>query len=451
MKRTKLLIALLSALLAGKVVMAQVKVPRLVSDGMVLQREAPIRIWGWASPGEKITIKFDGETASGVTDDRGKWVVVLSPKKAGGPYAMDINGINHIWLKNIMVGEVWVCAGQSNMELPMERVKEKYSDIIAHSDNGSIRQFKVPQRYDSTGPRENLSGGKWESANPSTVPGFSAIAYFFARELNERYHVPVGLINTAAGDRPDEAWMSTNATGFYNGMIAPVVNYTIKGVIWYPGEADVSRASEYITTFPLLIADWRHQWNQGVFPFLFVQLEGYGVVKDQAEESNRAALRDAQRMALALPKTGMAATMDLGESNDMHPLNKADVSKRLMLAAEHVAYGRGNMIWTGPVYHSMKVKGDKVHVHFTEVENGLIVKGGGELHGFAVAGADNHFVPAKAVIEGKNVVVAWSESVPNPVAVRYAWADNPQGANLYNRDILFNDGLPAPSFAGRSK
>jgi sialate O-acetylesterase len=451
MKRTKLLFGLLAALLAGEVVLAQVKVPRLVSDGMVLQREMPIRIWGWASPGEKITIKFDGETASGTTDDRGKWVVVLSSKKAGGPYAMDINGINHIWLKNIMVGEVWVCGGQSNMELPMERVKDKYPDVIAHSDNSSIRQFKVPQRYDSTGPRENLSGGKWEAASPATVPGFSAVAYFFARELNEQYHVPVGLINTAAGDQPDEAWMSTNGSGLYNGMIAPLINGTIRGVIWYSGEANVPAASEYHTSFPLLIADWRRRWNQGVFPFLFVQLAGYGAVKDQAGESDRAVLREAQRMALAAPKTGMAVALDLGESNDSHPLNKADVGKRLELAAEHIAYGRGNTIWTGPMYHSMKVKGNRVHVHFNEVENGLIVKGGGELQGFAVAGADNHFVPAKAVIEGKNVVVAWSEAVPNPVAVRYAWADNPQGANLYNRDILFNDGLPAPAFAGRVK
>src|ERR1700754_1356472 len=151
----------------------QVKVPRLISDGMVLQREVPIRVWGWASPGEKVTIKFDGETASGVTNDEGKWRVVLSPKKAGGPYAMDINGINHIWLKNIMVGEVWVCSGQSNMELPMERVKEKYPDVIAHAENPAIRQFKVPMRYDFNGPRDNFSGIKWEAATPTSVLGFS--------------------------------------------------------------------------------------------------------------------------------------------------------------------------------------------------------------------------------------------------------------------------------------
>jgi sialate O-acetylesterase len=434
----------------------QVKVPRLISDGMVLQRETPIRIWGWASPGEKVTIKFDGEKAGSEADNHGKWQVVLSPKKAGGPYVMDINGINHIWLKNIMVGEVWVCGGQSNMELPMERVKGKYPDIIAHSENTAIRQFKVPQRYDLSEPRDNLSGGKWEVAGPATVLSFSAVAYFFARELNEKYHVPVGLINTAVGAAPDEAWLSADALrpfpdSMYNGMIAPLTSYTIKGVIWCQGEANVSKASEYLTTFPALIADWRRHWNQGLFPFLFVQLAGDGPVRDQPEESDRAKLREVQRMAMSVPKTGMAVAMDLGDSNDIHPLNKQELGKRLELSAEHVAYGRANMIWTGPLYHSMKVKGDRVHVSFNEVENGLIVKGGGELHGFEVAGADNRFVKAKAVIDGKNVVVAWSDAVPNPVAVRYAWAGNPQGANLYNRDILFNDGLPAPSFMGRAK
>ncbi len=200
-----------------------------------------------------------------------------------------------------------------------------------------------------------------------------------------------------------------------------------------------------------MIADWRRHWNQGIFPFLYVQLAGYGPVKDQPEESDRAALREAQRMTMAVPKTGMAVAMDLGESNEIHPQNKQEVGKRLELAAEHVAYGRGNMIWTGPLYHSMKVRGDRVHISFTEEERSLIVKGGGELRGFAVAGADNHFFPAKATIEGKNVVVVRSDAVPNPVAVRYAWADNPEGANLYNRDILFNDGLPAPSFSGRGE
>ncbi|MBS1602655.1 MAG: sialate O-acetylesterase [Bacteroidetes bacterium] len=638
-------------LLSGFGAAAQVKVPRLVSDGMVLQREIPIRVWGWASPGEKVTVKFGGETVSGETNDRGKWQVTLSPKKAGGPYAMDINGINHIWLKNIMVGEVWVCGGQSNMELPMERVKEKYPEVIARSENTAIRQFRVPMRYDFNGPRENLSGGKWESANPETVLSFSAVGYFFARDINARYHVPVGLINTAVGGTPAEAWLSADALrsfpeyaaeaaryadtnninkiiegdkeasegwyarvwnedkglhgdrpwydpaaaasdwkpievpgywsdqgagningvvwyrkeidlpasmagqparlllgrivdrdsvyingkftgtigyqypprrydvpagllqagrntivvrvinsegkggfvpdkpyrlmgskdtvdlkgqwtykvgmvaqplapetfiqykpmGVYNGMIAPITDYTIRGVIWYQGESNVSRAAEYQTLFPAVIADWRRHWNEGVFPFIFVQLAGYGPVKEQPEESEEAALREAQRMTLSVPRTGMAVAMDLGEWNDLHPLDKEDVGRRLALSAGHVAYGDDDMIWTGPQYHSMKVKGEKIHVVFNDAESGLIVKGGGELRGFEVSGADGRWAPAKAVIEGKNVVIAWSDAVPDPVAVRYAWADSPVGANLYNRDILFHDGLPAPSFAARIK
>lgn len=639
------------ALSVGKAGFGQVKVPRLISDGMVLQREIPLRVWGWASPGERVTVKFCGETVSGETDDRGKWMVVLSPKKAGGPFVMDINGINHIWLRNVMVGEVWVCSGQSNMELPMDRVKEKYPEIIAHSENPAIRQFRVPQKYDFNTPHDNLPGAKWESAGPKTILGFSAVAYFFARELNTHYHVPVGLINAAVGGTPDEAWLSADALrffpeyaaeagryadsnyvnsilaadkkrredwyarvwendkglhdekrwydpafdvsgwktmavpgywadqglgavngvvwyrkeidvpasmagqaaklllgiavdqdsvyvngrfegtngdkqmpagyelpagllqagrntivvrvinaggrggfvpdkaytltaggqsldlkgrwsykegmttgalapetfiqykpmGLYNGMIAPLTDYTIRGVIWYQGEANVSRADEYKISFPALIADWRRHWKQGLFPFLFVQLAGYGRVKDQPEESPIAALREAQRLALSVPKTGMAVAMDLGEWNDIHPQNKEEVGKRLALSAEHVAYDAGDMIWTGPLYRSMKVKGEKAHISFTEADRGLIVKGGGELQGFTVAGADNHFVPAKASIEGKNVVVVWSEAVPHPVAVRYAWADNPQGTNLYNRDILFHDGLPAPSFEARPK
>jgi sialate O-acetylesterase len=645
--------ALTSALLwlLFSVASAQVKIPRLVGDGMVLQRDMPIRIWGWASPGEKVTIKFNGETASGVTDDAGRWVVLLSPKKAGGPFVMDIQGINHIWLKNIMVGEVWVCGGQSNMELPMEAVKEKYPAVVAHAGDLSIRQFKVPQRYDFKGPRDNLSSGKWEAADSNTVLTFSAVAYFFARELYSRYHVTVGLINTAVSGTPAEAWLSADALrvfpehaaeaakyadqafvdgvvahdkevsdswyhrvwaedkglhddktwydpaagtadwkpitvpgywadkapgavngvvwyrkeievpasmtglparlllgrivdrdsvyvngvfsgtvgyqypprryelpagvlkpgknvivvrvinsagqggfvpdkpytltaggttidlkgdwlcrvgmtadalpaptviqykplGLFNGMIAPLTNYTVKGIIWYQGESNVSRAAEYATLFPALINEWRRYWHEGPLPFVYVQLAGYGAVNEQPEDSKLAELREAQRLTLALPKTGMAVAMDLGEWNDLHPLNKEDVGKRLFLSAESVAYDRGSFIYTGPLYHSMKVHHDKVRIHFTEENVGLIVKGGGELKGFAVAGSDNKFVWAHAKIERKNLVIVWSDKVPHPVAVRYAWADNPQGANLYNRDLLFQDGLPAPSFAARAK
>lgn len=625
--------------------MGQVRVPRLVSDGMVLQRGAPINIWGWAGMGEEITVDFDGEKVKTQSHEDGKWLVTLSPKKAGGPYNMEIDGINHIEIRNVLVGEVWVCSGQSNMELTMERVKEKYPEVIANSKNDLIRQYLVPLRYDFNGPRDNLSSGHWEAANPSSVLSFSAVAYFFAKEIYDRYHVPVGLINNAVGGSPAEAWLSADAlqefpvemetelrfansayrdsitaadkavaenwysrvwaedkglheekpwydpaydasgwqsmdlpgfwadkggpsengvvwfrkeidvpeamagqpaklllgrivdrdsvyvngifagttgyqypprrydlpagmlkpgknvlvvrvinsagrggfipdkpysltaggqtidlkgswkfrvgmtttalpspvffqwqpSGLFNGMLAPLTNYTVKGVIWYQGEANVSRAAEYRRLFPALIDNWRAHWHQAQLPFIFVQLPNFNAVRDQPSESQWAELREAQRLALALPLTGMAVTIDLGEWNDIHPLDKEDVGKRLFLAAERVAYDRANFISSGPLMHSIRIRHDKVSISFDDVEWGLIVKGGGELHGFEVAGADHHFYRAKAVIAGQKVI-AWSDQVPHPVSVRYAWADNPQGANLYNRDQLFNDGLPASPF-----
>ncbi len=615
---------------------------------MVLQRGTDIRVWGWAGPGEEITVQFDGETSKAVTNDAGKWSVLLGPRKPGGPYNMEIDGINHIEVRNVLVGDVWLCSGQSNMELPMERVKEKYPEVIAHSANDLIRQFLVPLRYDFNEPHDNVASGRWVAANPTTVLSFSAVAYFFAREVYERYHVPVGLINNAVGGAPAEAWLSADALrdfpaeeavaaryasvayrdsiaaadkaadskwyakvwaedkglhdekpcydpaydasgwspitvpgywadqggpkengvvwyrkeidvpaamagqpaklllgcivdrdsvyvngafagttgyqypprryelpaemlkpgkniivvrvinsagrggfvpdksytltaggqsidlkgewkyrvgmtteplapqiffqyqpgGLFNGMLLPVAGYTVKGVIWYQGEANIWRAEEYRRLFPAMITDWRRYWRQPELPFLFVQLPNFMPVSDQPQESHWAELREAQRLTLSLPLTGMAVAMDLGEWNDMHPLDKEDIGKRLFLSAERVAYGKANFIYSGPLYRSIRIRHNKISIRFDEAESGLIVKGGGELHGFAVAGADNHFVWAKAVISGKKVIV-WSDEVPHPVAVRYAWADNPQGANLYNRDALFNDGLPASPFEGR--
>lgn len=469
------------ALLSGTAGVAQIRVPRMVSDGMVLQRDMPLRIWGFASPGEKVTVKFAGETASGVTDDNGKWVVRLSPKKAGGPYNMDIDGINHVWLKNILVGEVWVLSGQTGMAMPMEKVKEKYADLIAHADNASIRQFLVTLRYDFKTARENTPPGKWEPATPTSVLSFSALGYFFARQLYEQVHVPIGLINVCAADAPAEAWLSKEALrlfpdyaaeaarytdsifkegtgpadpmtpgGLFNGMIAPIDLHTVRGIIWYQGEANLPKAAEYAALLPTLINDWRRHWNEGNLPFLYVQLPAHGPVKETPEESRWAELREAQRMALALPNTGMTVATDLGDAGDVPGQNREELSRRLLLAAEAIAYEKKNFISTGPLYHSMKVHGDRVHITFTEINTGLIVKGGGELKGFTIAGEDGRFVPAKAEISGKGVV-AWSEQVAHPVAVRYAWADNPAGANLYNRDILFKEGLPAPPFVGRTK
>ncbi len=467
--------------LCGPASFAQIRVPRLVSDGMVLQREMPLRIWGFGTPGEKVTVKFDGETASGSTGDDGKWIVQLSPKKAGGPYTMDIDGINHIWLKNILVGEVWFCSGQYNMQLPMEKVKEQYAEMIAHASDVPVRQFYIAQHYDYKAPRTNVSSGHWETADSSTVLSFSALGYLFAREIYEQYHCPVGLINACVGDAPAEAWISpdalqqlpvyaSNATryadsvfpegtgpadrmapgGLFNGMIAPADTYTVRGILWYQGEANVPRASEYTGLFPTLIMVWGRHWAEGDLPFLFVQLEAHGPVQQQTDESGWAELREAQRMALELPGTGMTVAADLDADGHLQPQDLKEISRRLRLSAEGIAYGKKDIIFTGPMFSSMKAHGNKVHVMFTEANMGLIVKGGGELKGFAIAGPDNKFVPAQAVTDGKKIIV-WNDQVAQPVAVRYAWADNPYGANLFNRDILFKDGLPAPPFVGRAR
>jgi sialate O-acetylesterase len=468
----------LAILFSGLSGSAQIRVPRLVSDGMVLQRDIPIRIWGFGSPGEKVTVKFDGQTASSVTADNGKWIVELSPKKGGGPYTMDIDGINHIWLKNIMVGEVWVCMGQNKMEMPMGEVAAQYADLIAHADNAPIRQFRIAERYDFKGPRENVPAGHWETASPSTVLGFSALGYLFARKVYDQFHVPVGLINAAVADVPAEAWLSpwalrsfpdyanaatlytdsvfaegkgpadkTATGGLHNGMLAPAATYTVRGILWWQGEANLSKPGDYEVLLKALINDSRRWWSEGDLPFIYVQLEGHGPVRQQPEGSQWAELREAQRLALGGPGVAMAVAADLSDSDDLRGKDLDELARRLFLAAEGAAYDKSNVIYTGPLYSSMKAHGKIMHVLFDDLNTGLIVKGGGELKGFEIAGADQRFLPAKAIIDGKKVYV-WNDAIPHPMAVRYAWADNPAGANLYNRDILFKDGLPASPFEG---
>jgi sialate O-acetylesterase len=463
-------------------VMAQIRVPRTVSDGMVLQRDIPLRIWGFSGPGEKVTVKFDGESATGTADEKGRWVVQLSPKKAGGPYTMDINGINHIWIKDILVGEVWVLSGQEGMAMPLERVNDKYAALIAKAGNEPIRQFAIPLRYDFREQRYNPPPGtKWEAATPASVLSFSALGYLFARALYAEYKVPVGLINVCAPDAPAQAWLSPQALklfpdysaaalrytdsvfkegtapadpdapgGLFNGMISPVCLQTVRGILWYPGGANVAKPEEYGSLLSVLISDWRRHWDEGELPFLYIQAPAHGSPQDNAAESHWAELREAQRSVLKLPATGMVVSADLGDWQKGPDQNNEELSRRLLLAAESVAYGKKNIIYSGPLYHSMKVHGDRVHINFEEVNTGLITKDGGGLKGFTIAGDDGHFVPANATIEGK-IVVVWSGQVAHPVTVRYAWADNPSGANLYNRDILFKEGLPASPFQGQAK
>ncbi len=624
----------------------QVRLPQLISDGMVLQRDAKVNIWGWASPGEKVNVKFMGKNYNAVTGKDGKWKIVLSPMKPGGPYTMDIKASNHIVLNNILIGDVWFCSGQSNMVLPMERVKEKYPDDIANAHYPQIRNFFIPTVSSVAKEAEDLPASKWVEANPTSVLSFGAASYFFARQIYQKYRIPIGIINSSVGGTPIQAWISedglkeipsymnritqlkdstyvnglvrqnrmeqrkttshlnsiideglsgpmpwyavpyipegwkpywlpgywedqgirnlngivwfrkefdvpssmagkpaklflgrmvdadktyvngvqvgevtyqypprrytipegilkqgknvivvrvTNTadkggfvpdkpyyltsegqdidlrgdwtykvgavyplvrdawmntgfaiqdepTGLYNTMVAPVTNYTVKGILWYQGESDTMHPDVYEQLLPALITDWRKQWKNDKLPFVYAQLHNFLEVEySPPMRSGWAGLREVQRKALAIPYTGMAVIIDAGEWNDPHPLNKKVVGERLALAADNLAYGDKTVVPTGPLYQSAKLEGNHIIISFTNTGSGLMAKSG-DLDQFAIAGADKKYVWAKAVITGNQVSVS-SDQIVHPMYVRYAWADNPDGANLYNKE-----GLPASPF-----
>ena len=632
---------LIVILVSGASVVSQVRLPKLVSDGMVLQRDADTNIWGWASSGEKVKVTFLNSSYQATADESGKWKIQLPKLKAGGPYEMKLSASNEIIIRDILVGDVWICSGQSNMEMAMMSLKAKYSKDIAASENKFIRQFAVPRRHIFSKPMEDVSAGAWVSADPESVLRFSAAGYYFAKNLYQKYKVPIGLINATLGGSRTESWMSEDAlipfqtlyedaikykdttviiqtetedrrriaewhnrakqtdasyadgagpwhkvdydagqwdeikmpaywttsplgqingvvwfrkefyiganfadqpaqlnfgniveadsvfingkfiggrpsqyiprhydipaellrtgknsitvrvvcpsgrggfvpekeyaivqgnekidlggmwkyklgskmeslvgssfimwkaTGLYNGMIAPLLPYTIKGTIWYQGESNVSRAEQHRTLFPALIKNWREKWNQGDFPFLFVQLPNFNEPQTEPSDGGWARFRETQTASLSVPNTGMAVAIDIGEGNDIHPLNKKDLGYRLFLVASKVAYHEKNINYSGPIYQSMKVKGNKITLSFNHIGGGLVAKGSVELHYFAIAGPDKKFVWAKAEIKNNKVIV-WNDAIDNPVAVRYAWADNPEGANLFN-----TDGLPASPF-----
>ncbi|WP_345951897.1 sialate O-acetylesterase [Mucilaginibacter sp. PAMB04274] len=622
---------------------AQVRLPQLISDGMVLQRDQKIYIWGWAAPHENVSIKFNKKIYKTSASAVGKWTTTLSALKAGGPYDMQIDATNHILLKNILLGDVWFCAGQSNMVINMERVKEKYPDDIINADYPLLRNFFIPTASDVQRTHDDLPPGKWVTANSKDVLSFGAVSYFFARHLFNKYHVPIGIINSSVGGTPIQAWISENGlksldlyakriaelkdtayynrisrpyvsanagkpgnkqtdkgltgakpwfdttfvpqgwhnfwlpgywadqgvkglngivwfrkeinlpaaiagkaaklfmgrivdadhtyvngklvgnityqypprryeipagllkagkniivvrvtntfgkggfvpdkpyyltagdfkldlrgdwqyqvgqvfessgaglpnsfsaqsepTGLYNTMVAPAVPYKIKGVLWYQGEANSGKPSEYAKLLPALIADWRTVWNQPNLPFIYAQLPNFMEVQYSPSQSQWAELRESQLKTLSVPNTAMAVAIDAGEWNDIHPLNKKDVGERMALAAQRVAYGDKNVVASGPLLQSATVQGKQIVLSFTETGGGLVAKGGGELQQFAIAGADKKFVWAKAEIEGNKVIV-YNEEINQPLYVRYAWADNPEGANLYNKE-----GLPASPF-----
>ncbi len=618
--------------------LGQISLPKLVSNGMVLQRNAEVEIWGWASPGENVKISFQGFEDTTVADKEGEWSFKFENLKTGGPYTMNLSGKNTLVLKEIYVGDVWLCSGQSNMETTMARVAPLYQNEIDSAHFPEIRYFEVPKEYDLSEEKSVLSGGLWMPVNRENIESFSAVSYFFGKELHQKYNIPIGLINSALGGSPVQSWLSEDALkkypeylseverlspegvidsleqldqqrirgwyadvnsrdagiegdwrygdlddsdwkamevpafwnesdlgdvngivwfrknfqldnkketteaklllgnivdadsvfvngkfignttykypprrysipegvlrsgentvsikilnergaggfitdkpyelrlnnktvdltgtwkyklgaraealqpqtfyrwkpeGLYNAMIHPLLNYSIKGVIWYQGESNTGEPAKYKPMFSDMIKDWREKWDQQPenFPFLFVQLANFMESHDQPTDSNWARLREAQTASLEVPATGMAVAIDIGEWNDIHPLNKKDVGQRLAQAAFNVAYEE-DVVAGGPIMESYEIKGDSVIISFKNLGKGLTLRGEA-LQEFAIAGADKKFVWANARIVGNKIVVS-SPKVQNPVAVRYAWADNPDEANLFNKE-----GFPASPF-----
>jgi sialate O-acetylesterase len=444
---------------------AAVKLPAVIGDNMVLQRGQPVPVWGWADKGEEVTVAVAGQTLTTKAGDDGRWNVTLAKLDVGQPLEMTVKGSSGsaATIKNILVGEVWVCSGQSNMEMGVNSCKDATQEIAA-AKYPNIRLFTVGTKK-AAEPQTDCTG-QWVECSPATVPGFSAAAYFFGRQLHTELNVPVGLINTSWGGTPAQSWTSRKAlesnptlkplaggesSYLYNAMIAPLIPYAIRGAIWYQGEANVGGAYQYRTLFPAMIANWRADWGQGDFPFGFVQIAPFGGYSDDwgANPAACAELWEAQTMTLkSAPNTGMAVTVDIADVekihpknkdySGIHPTNKQDVGRRLALWAMAKVYGH-DRVYSGPIYKSMTVEGDKIRLQFDHVGGGLIASDGKPLSHFTVAGADQKFVPAIAVIDGNTIVVG-SDQIAQPVAVRFAWRDDAT-PNFANKE-----GLPASPF-----
>jgi sialate O-acetylesterase len=505
-KRTGLLSLGLSAALvasAARPARADVKLPAIFGSHMVLQQNQKDKVWGWAGPGEEITVSILDQDKTTKAGPDGKWSVTLDPIPAGGPHTMTVAGENTITLNDVLVGEVWICSGQSNMEWAVSSAND--GDLEALSANlPAIRLISVP-KVGTQEPQDDFKG-RWEVCTPETAKSFSAVGYFFGRQLATTLNVPVGLIDDSWGGSAAEAWVrreilegdpvykplidrwvtiETNAPqamaryrqamadrkeavakakaegkaappapvnpdaqlrgnarpgNIYNGVLKPTIGYGIKGVIWYQGESNAGRAYQYRDLFPLMIKSWRDEWGIGDFPFYWVQLADFRAEKREPAESDWAELREAQTMTMSrLPNTGQAVIVDLGEGQDIHPRNKQDVAKRLARWALARDYDV-KVPYRSPLYKSMEKQDGKIVVSFEHAGAGLKAFDFPEVRGFAVAGSDKRFVSAKAKIVGNDRVEVWSDEVSDPVAVRYAWADNPV-CNLYTRD-----GLPVTPF-----
>lgn len=431
-------------LLPAAAARANVAAP-MFQDNMVLQRQMAAPVFGTAAANEDVTVTFNGQTKSAKAGADGKWQVKLDNMEAGGPYEMTIKGQNTLTLKNVMVGEVWLCGGQSNMEWTLNMVGGVNKDSAALANYPNIRVITM-----------QFGRNQWKPLTPAVALDFSATGYYFGKNLHLALGVPVGLISSSVGGTPVERWLDPvaiaadgglandpQAGDLYRDWIVPVKPYGIRGAIWYQGESNAdAKAPFYRARFAALINGWRRVWAQGNFPFYFVQLANFtNLQTDPGEASLWADVRESQRLSLALPNTAMAVAIDVGEANDIHPKNKWDLGKRLALPARHLVYGRKqDSAYSGPLFDTCQKKGSLVRIRFDHAHGGLVDKGTGGLKGFALAGADGKWHWGAAAIRGDTVIVS-STQVANPLKVRYAWANNPQAAPLYNRA-----GLPASPF-----
>lgn len=459
--RTQLLFALAVIVTSTGVARAEVKLPKIFGSGMVVQQKQKMLVWGWADKGEKVSVSLGESKGEATAGDDGKWQLKLDPPAAGGPYELVVAGANKIALSDVLVGEVWVCSGQSNMEWPVSASLNPNEEKAA-ATFPKIRMFTV-KKVPAEQPQDDCEGA-WATCSPDTVLRFSAVGYFFARKLHQDLDVPVGMINSSWGGTICEAWTSRPAlenemftevfkpildrggafkpgnpnqpSVLYNGMLKPIIPYGVKGAIWYQGESNIGRAEQYATLFPAMIADWRKSWGQEKFPFIFVQLAPYRY--NGQDPANLAEAWDSQLKTIDVPDVGMAVTTDIGNVKDIHPKNKQEVGRRLALWALANTYGKTGE-FSGPIYESMAIEGNKIRLKFKHVGGGLVAEGGKPLSHFTIAGEDEKFVDATATIENDTVVVQ-SDAVAKPVAVRFAWSDTAE-PNFFNKG-----GLPASPF-----
>lgn len=467
MKKVKLIVFL--NLVFCFIANATVKPASIFTDHMVLQQQSNIAIWGWAKPAGKvkITTSWNKQNYTVTTDNAGKWRTKVATPAAGGPYEITLNDGELLVLTDVLIGEVWFCGGQSNMEMPMKGFKSQpivgSNEAILKSANKNIRLYTVP-RSSITERQNNSKPSAWKLAEPESVANFSATAYYFGKLLSEMLNVPVGLINDSYGGSTIEAWMSPEdlkpfaeikipskgdsikevnrtPTTLYNGMLYPVIGYGIKGAIWYQGESNYERPDRYEDLFPAMVSSWRKHWESGEFPFYYVQIApyNYATIAKGSKSNNSAFLRDAQRKSLIkIPNSGMAVLMDIGEEKSIHPANKKQGGERLAYLALAQTYGVKGFGAYSPAYESLTIEKGTAIIKFQNVPNG-ITSFGKDLSLFEIAGTDQKFYPAKAVIKGSSVTVS-AEEVKIPVAVRYAFKDFVVG------DLFGNDGLPVSSF-----